>query len=100
MWNSFIWLINRTLSGAITSGQSGPESYGTEGVRSFPQNSIFTEASNSVYLMSHPWHLFVGFYSSAEILSLYSTTGLDIFIDGHWPKRRENTEYMHIFLNV
>ena len=39
MSNSSIWPIDRTLSGATTPGQSGPESDGNEGVLRIPQSS-------------------------------------------------------------
>ena len=38
MSNSSIWLIDRTLSGATTLGQSGPGSDVNEGVLYIPQN--------------------------------------------------------------
>ena len=51
---SFIWPIDRTLSGATTPGQSGPGSDGNEGVLRIPQSSSITEASPSDYLVSYP----------------------------------------------
>ena len=42
-----IWLIDRTLSGATTSGQSAPGSDGNEGVLRLPQSSSITEISSS-----------------------------------------------------
>ena len=47
MSNSSIWPTDRTLSGTITPGQSGPGSYGYEGVLCIPQSSSITEASPS-----------------------------------------------------
>ena len=44
MLNSSIWLIDWTLSGATTSGQSGPVSDGSEGVLRIPQNASITRA--------------------------------------------------------
>ena len=38
---------DRTLSGATTPGQSGPEIYGNEGVLRIPQSSCITGASPS-----------------------------------------------------
>ena len=39
MTNSSIWLIDRTLSGTTTPGQSRPGSYNNEGVLHIPQIS-------------------------------------------------------------
>ena len=47
MSNSSIWLIDRTLSGATTPSQSGPESDGNKTVLCIPQSSCITEASPS-----------------------------------------------------
>ena len=57
-----IWLIDRTLSGATTPGQSELGSDGNKGVLHIPQNSSITEASPSDCLVSYP-----------EKQSLYST---------------------------
>ena len=53
MLNSSIWLIDRTLSGATTSGQSEPEN---KGVFRIPQNSSITGASPSDCLASYLRH--------------------------------------------
>ena len=37
-----IWLVDRTLSAATTSGQSGPRSDGNEGVLDIPEGSSIT----------------------------------------------------------
>ena len=55
-----IRFIDRTLSGAISSGQSGPWSNGHERVLSIPQNSSITEPSQSDSLVPYPVHLFLG----------------------------------------
>ena len=55
-----IWLIDRTLSGAITPGQRGHESDGNEGVLYIPQNSSITGTSPSDYLVSYARHLLWG----------------------------------------
>ena len=44
---SSIWLIDRTLSGAITLAQRGPRSDGNDGVPHIPQNSNITGTSPS-----------------------------------------------------
>ena len=57
---SSIWPIDRNLSGATTSGQSGPWSNGYEGVLRISQSSRLTETSPSDCLMSYLGHLFGG----------------------------------------
>ena len=74
---SSIWLIDRTLSGATTPGQSGPGSDGNEGVLHIPQSSSITEASPSDCLVSYTGHSFGVFYSSAEMQSVYSAAPVD-----------------------
>ena len=56
---SYIWSIDRILSGAPTPGQSGPWSDGNEGVLRVPQSSRITVASPSE-LVSYPGHPLVG----------------------------------------
>ena len=51
---SSIWPIDRTLSDAITPGQSVPGSDGNEGVLCIPQIYNITETSLSDYLVSYP----------------------------------------------
>ena len=77
MWNSSIWPIDRTLSGATTLGQSGPWSDGNEWVLCIPQNSSITEASPSDYLVSYPGYRLGEFYPSAEMSSEYSSSPAD-----------------------
>ena len=60
MLNSSIWSIDRTLSSDTTPSQSGPESYGNEGVFCIPQISSITGASQSDCLVSYPGHSLVG----------------------------------------
>ena len=62
---SSIWIIDRTLSGASSSGQSGAGSDGNEGVLHILQNSSITGTSPSDCLVSYPGHLFS--YPSAEM---------------------------------
>ena len=52
MLNSFIWPIDRILSGATTPGQSGPGSNDNERVLHIHQSSSITEASLSDRLVS------------------------------------------------
>ena len=59
MSNSFVWPIDRTLSGATTLCQGGPESYGYEWVLRIPQSSSITGPSSSDFLMSYPGYLLV-----------------------------------------
>ena len=49
---SFIWPIDRILSGATTPGKSGSESDGNEEVLHIPQSSSITEVSRSDCLVS------------------------------------------------
>ena len=67
---SFIWPIDKTLSGATTSGQSGPGSYGNEGVLCILQTSSINGTSPSDCLVSYTGH-------SAEVQSVYSTAPAD-----------------------
>ena len=53
MSNSFIWPIDRTLSGTTTLGKSGLGSNVNEGVLHIPQRSSITEASPSDCLVSY-----------------------------------------------
>ena len=57
---SSIWPIDRTLSGAITPGQSGPGSNGTEGVLCISQSSSITGTLPSDFLVSYSGHLLMG----------------------------------------
>ena len=59
MSNSSIWPIDRTLSGATTSSQSGPGSNSNEGVIHISQSSK-TGASPSNSLVSYTGHSFGG----------------------------------------
>ena len=71
MWNSSIWPIDRTLTGATKPGYSGPESNGNEGVLHIPQSSSISGASPSDCLVSYLGHLLEEFYPSAEMQSVY-----------------------------
>ena len=51
--NSFIWLIDRTLSSAMCLGQSWPGSDGKKAVLRIPKSSSITGASPSDYLVSY-----------------------------------------------
>ena len=73
MFNSSIWPIDMTLSGATTPGQSGSGSNGSEGVFHIIQSSSITGASLSDCLVSYPGHSMGD--SSAEMQSVYSTAG-------------------------
>ena len=68
-----IWPIDRTLSGAITPGQSGPGIDGNEGVLRIPQSTSITGASPSDCLVSYLGHSLGGVYPSTEKQSVYST---------------------------
>ena len=60
MSDSFIWPIDRTLSGATTLGQSGPGSDDSEMVLYISLSFSITGALPSDWLMSYPEHLFWG----------------------------------------
>ena len=72
MSNSSIWPIDRTLSAATTTDQSGPGSNGNEQVLHILQSSK-TAALPSNSLMSYPGYLLMESYPSAEMQSVYST---------------------------
>ena len=57
---SSILLMEKTLSGASTPGQSGPESDGNKGVLGIPQSSSITRTSASDFFVSQPGHSLVG----------------------------------------
>ena len=69
-------LIDWTLSGTSTLGQSGPGSNDDEGVLHITQ-SFRIGASTSDGLLSYPGHSLVGSYPFAEIQSVYSTVPTD-----------------------
>ena len=73
MSNSSSWPIDKTLSGAITLGQSGPGNDGNEEVLYIPQSSSISGASPSDCLVSYPGHLLGNSYPSAKMQSVYST---------------------------
>ena len=77
MSNSSIRPIDRTLSSAISPGQSGPGSDSNEEVLDIPKNSSITEASQPDYLLPYTGHMLVESYTSPEIQSVYSTTPAD-----------------------
>ena len=70
---SFIWPIDRSLSGATTPGQSGPGNSGNEGVLPISQTSSITRTSPSDCLVAYEGHSYEGSYLSAEKPSVYST---------------------------
>ena len=65
--------IDRSLSGATTLGQSGPESDDNDGVLCIPQSFSVTEASPSDYLVLYPRHSLEKSYPSTVMQSVYST---------------------------
>ena len=79
MSNSSIWSIDRTLSGATTPGQSGPQSNANEGVLCIPQSSSIIGASPSDCLVPYPGHSWWwwGSYFSEEMQLVYSTASAD-----------------------
>ena len=73
MSNSYIWPRDKTLSGAITSGQGGPGSDDNEGVIRIPQSSSIIGASPSDYFVSYTRHLLGEFNLLAKMQLVYST---------------------------
>ena len=81
MSNSFIWPIDRTLSGATSLSLSRSGSNGNKGVLHIPQSSRITGAS-SLDLVSYPGHsLGGGSYPSAEMQSVCSSAPANWAID-------------------
>ena len=60
-----------TLSGATTSGQSGPGSNGNEGVLCIPQNSSISDISLSDCLVSHRGHSFRVLLLCSDAVSVF-----------------------------
>ena len=75
MSDSSFGSIDRSLSGAITPGQSGHGSDDNEEVLHIPQS--ITGASLSDCLVSYLGHSLVGSHPSAEKQSVYSTVPAD-----------------------
>ena len=65
---SFIWPLNRTLTGTTTAGKSWPESNGNEVVLQIPLCPR-TKASPFVGLVSYSGHLLGESYPSVVILN-------------------------------
>ena len=82
MSNISFWSIHRTLSGAITLGQSGPGSDGNKGVLFILQSSSIPGTSPSDCLVSYPGHSLGKSYSSAEMQSMYSAAPADLAKNG------------------
>ena len=84
MLNSYIWPTDKTLSGATSTGQSGPGVDDNEEL-SIPQSSSITGASPLDCLMSYPRHLLAG-----EVLS-FSRDVVNVFYSPTWLERSEWT---------
>ena len=74
---SSIWPIDKTLSGALTTGQSGPGSNDNEGILCIPLSSSITEVLPSDYLVSYTGHSLIESYPSSEAMSVNFTTPAD-----------------------
>ena len=57
---SSIWPIDRNLSSATTTGQSGPGSSGNEGLLRIPQSASISKTSPSDCSVSYPGHSLAG----------------------------------------
>ena len=82
---SSIWPIDRTLSGGLILGQSGPGNYVNEGAFWIPQISSIIGASPWDYLVLNVGHFLGESYFTAEMLSVYSATPADwaVYKKGH-----------------
>ncbi len=72
--SSFIRPIDKTLSGATTSGQSGPGSNSNERVLWIPQSSNIIGTPPSDCFVSYPGHSLGRSYPSAKMQLVYSTS--------------------------
>ena len=72
MSSSSIWPIDRTLSGATTSGQSRPGSDDNEEVLCILQSTSIIGASPSDCFVLYPGHSLRKTYTSVEMQSMYS----------------------------
>ena len=95
MSNNSIWPIDRTLSGAATLGNNGPENNGNDGVLHIPQTSK-TGASSSDGLMSYPRHSLGGGLTSVEMQSVYFAAPSDR-AKLHWSQREFWWDNDHAF---
>ena len=77
MLNSYIWPIDRALSGVTTPDLSEPGSDGKEELLHILQSSRIADASSSDCLMSYPRQSLEESYPSAEIQSMYTTAPAD-----------------------
>ena len=68
--------IDRTQSGAIIPGQSGPCNDGNEGVLCIPYNFSIIGALDC--FMSYQWHSLQGSYSAADMQSVYSIVSANL----------------------
>ena len=74
---SSIWTIDKTLSGATTLGQSGPESEGNKGYSTFPKALALLEPQHKIISVISRTLIGWGSYSSAEMQSVYFTAPAD-----------------------
>ena len=73
-----LWPIDRTLSGTTPPGQSGPGSYGNEGVLRIAQSSSITGISPSDCLVSYPGYSRIYIYIYISSSSSYRAGSTDI----------------------
>ena len=81
---SSIWPVEKTLSGATTTGQSGPGSNGNKGLLRIPQSSSITDASPSDCLVSYTGHALGESYPEADIQLMYSTAPANWATNDDW----------------
>ena len=93
MLNSFIWPINRFLSGATSAGQSEPGSDGNEKILCIRQSS-----SLAIWLFSViSGHSLEESYFSAEMQSVYSAAPADWDMWNREPQQSRRQRFLFVF---
>ena len=77
MSHTFIWPIDRTLSGATTSSQNEPGDNGNKEVLSIPQSPKISWALSSDCFVSYLGHSLGDSQPSTEMQSMYSSAPVD-----------------------
>ena len=77
MSNSYIWPIDKTLSGAASPGQRGSGSNSNKGVLGISQSFSLTGTLPSDCLLSYPEHSLGQSYPSVVMQWVYSTAPAD-----------------------
>ena len=96
---SYIWPIERTLSGATTPGKIRPGGDSNEGILCIPQSSSITGAIPSDCLVSYVGQSFREYYPSPEMQSAYSTVSADLADWAVWTWITESISYQDHWIN-